>query len=253
MTAPALAAEALAPGLLLTESTYEALYEGHAQALPLEVSIGGGDYDVMGRIMLSVLVQEGMKPLHDVVDFGCGTGRLALHAVPYLRDGGYTGIDIAPTMLRHAESQVQAAAPDASSRVRWVHHAGEGFPLEDESADVMAAFSVFTHMEHEDTSRYLVDAARVVRPGGMFVCSFLTMDLPAARDVFGSSAALSLTERWRSVRNVTTTYDYIDALATMAGWRVERWHAGNQETIELLDAPGAMCALGQSIAVLRVS
>jgi SAM-dependent methyltransferase len=46
-----------------------------------------------------------------------------------------------------------------------------GLPLLDASADVICAFSVFTHMEHEDSWRFLADALRVIRLGGHFVFS----------------------------------------------------------------------------------
>ena len=91
---------------------------------------------------------------------------------------------------------------------------------------------------------------RVVRDGGRFVFSCLTMDLPAAWDVFTTSAALELHERWAVVRNVTTSYELMERVATGAGWRVERWYRGDVELIPLLDHPDRQVALGQSICVL---
>jgi cyclopropane fatty-acyl-phospholipid synthase-like methyltransferase len=124
------------------------------------------------------------------------------------------------------------------------------FELPDASVDVMCAFSVFTHMEHEDTYRYLVSARRVVRPGGRFLFSCLPMSLAAARTIFLESAARDLAARWASVRNVTTTVEMMETLATLAGWTVRRWYAGDAREIETPGEAGPQ-ALGQSTCVLE--
>jgi len=46
-------------------------------------------------------------------------------------------------------------------------------PERDDAADMICFFSVFTHLLHEHSFTYLREAARVVRPGGRLVFSFL--------------------------------------------------------------------------------
>ena len=132
----------------------------------------------------------------------------------------------------------------------WIKQTSSSFPLDSRSADFMIAASVFTHMEHEDSYRYLTDALRIVRPGGRFLFSCLPMELPAARQIFLQSAQDELQERWNKVRSVTTTRDFMENIAELAGWKVLRWHPGDVPTIRLLDT-GELCALGQSICVLE--
>ncbi len=229
---------------------YEDLYERRAQELPPETSIGDGDYDLIGRIELSALLDAGLEAEHTLVDFGCGTGRLAVHVIPRLPRGAYVGIDISRTMLAHARSSVASRCAGATCDVSWTQQTGTAFSLADKSVDFFAAFSVFTHMEHEDAYRYLADGHRVARPGGRFVFSCLTMNLPVARTIFLASADISVEERWKSVRNVTTTYEYMGALAEMAGWRVDRWCSGQEKLIPLDGGLGEKVALGQSVCVL---
>lgn len=229
---------------------YEDLYEHHARELPPETSIGGGDYDLIGRIELSALLDAGLQAEHTLVDFGCGTGRLAVHVIPRLPRGAYIGIDISRTMLEHARSSVASRCAGTSCEVSWTQQKGTAFSLPGSSVDFFAAFSVFTHMEHEDAYRYLADSHRVVRPGGRFVFSCLTMNLAVARTIFLASADVSLEERWKSVRNVTTTYEYMNALADMAGWRVVRWWSGDEKHIALDGGSGEKVGLGQSMCVL---
>jgi SAM-dependent methyltransferase len=244
-------ADAVAPpaaGAPVTAGVYERLYEEHAALLPPTSSIGAGDFDLIGRIELQLLVEAGLAPGQVVVDFGCGTGRLAVHLVPRLPQGRYVGVDIAAGMLEHAERLVRERAPEATCQVSWVKLVSPPFPLPDASVDFVCAFSVFTHMEHEDTFRYLRDAHRVVRPGGRFVFSCLPLDLAIARTIFEQSAQLDVGARWRAVRNVTTSVDLIEAVARLAGWEVERWYRGDEPNV---DVPGhGPVALGQSTCVL---
>ena len=234
------------------DNLYEALYEAHAQALSGEEAVGGGDFHLIGGIELGALLMAGLRPNDTVVDFGCGTGRLARQLIPRLAGGHYIGIDIAPTMLVRAEHRVRSTIPQAPCQVTWIRQDTTTFPLRAESVDMICAFSVFTHIEHEDTYRYLKDAARIVRPGGRFVFSCLPMDLVAAQHIFLQSAGNDFRERWRQVRNVTTSVDLMTAIAQLAGWTPTHWYAGDRPTIQLPET-GEFHGLGQSICVLAKS
>lgn len=228
-------------------ATYGALYEAHAQS-ERDDAIGGGDYDVIGEIELDALRAEGLEPTGTLLDFGCGNGRLAVHAVPYLQGGTYIGTDIAPTFLAAAARRIAALPAAERCTVRLLHQTDETFALDDASIDVACAYSVFTHMEHEDMHRYLVALRRVVRPGGRLVLSCLPMSLEAARHIFLAEAALDPAARWTRVRNVTTSTSLVDEIAALAGWTTVRWRPGDQDTIPAQD--GTLRSIGQSIVVL---
>lgn len=233
-------------------STYERLYEAHGQSLPPALSIGGGDFDRIGRVELGVLLMEGLQPHHTLVDFGCGTGRLGVHAVGALTTGRYVGIDIAESMLGPAHATLSRRHPEAMARVQLLKQTEPRFDLPDTSVDMLCAFSVFTHMEHEDAWRYLRDARRIMRPGGRVVFSCLPMRLAAAREIFLASATVDPGTRWQSIRNVTTTEEFMTAIAELAGWRVVRWYQGDDANI-LTPGEATPQALGQSTCVLEPS
>jgi len=229
---------------------YEDLYEKHGRELPPTVSVGDGDFDLIGAIELGILTMEGLRPEQTIVDFGCGTGRLAVHLIPFLDGGAYVGIDIAQSMLQKAQALVSGRIPKPRCRVTWQKQTDHRFQIEEASVDTVCAFSVFTHMEHEDAYRYLKAAQAIVRPGGRFIFSCLPMDLAAARDVFVASAGGPLEERWAQIRNVTTSVDLMNAVARLAGWEPVRWYRGDEQNVRV---PGRteMWGLGQSTCVLE--
>ncbi len=116
---------------------------------------------------------------------------------------------------------------------------------------MICAFSVFTHMEHEDSYRYLKEASRVVRAGGRFIFSCLPMNLKGTHDVFLAEASIDLQTRWNRPRNITTSIDFMTEVARLAGWTPLRWYKGDEPNIGR--GNGEMRCLGQSSCVLEVT
>jgi ubiquinone/menaquinone biosynthesis C-methylase UbiE len=214
--------------------SYEAAWEALIQESSADVAIGANrPFDLIGRLLLAVLTEEGLEPAATLVDLGCGTGRLAVHAIPYLVGGHYIGIDIARTMLDEAQERVESTVPDSPGRVSWIHQISPAFALDAGSVDMICAFSVFTHMEHEDSYLYLKEALRIVRPGGRFVFSCLPVDTTWGEEVFLGSAGRDPQTRYRTVRNVSTSRDLMEEIARLAGWTPIRWRGGDEEDIRM--------------------
>jgi SAM-dependent methyltransferase len=229
---------------VMNGQTYERVYERHARECSPATSVGDGDFDIIGRIELQILLMEGLTPQSVLYDFGCGTGRLAVHAIPWLTGGRYFGSDISRTMLQHADKIVRSKCPGATCQVEWIHQTRWDFPeWLTQQVDVICAFSVFTHMEHEDAYRYLVAAKNIVKPGGKFIFSCLPLNQPLGRQVFLDEAAMDLEERWNKVRCMVTSVDLMNNLAQLAGWKVVRWNEGEDPNIPVP---------GQSTCVLQL-
>jgi SAM-dependent methyltransferase len=88
------------------------------------------------------------------LEIGCGTG---VHATT-IRDLGRTpvGIDLSAGMLRHARTRLPVARADA-----------QRLPIADHT--VAAAVAIMVHTDMPDYPAVLREAARVLRPGGVFV------------------------------------------------------------------------------------
>lgn len=97
----------------------------------------------------------------DVLELGCGVGRLAQVIAPFVRS--YTGVDIAPAMLCEAEKRVQGLA-----NVRL--HLGDGArvpePVRDRSYALVFALAVLVHCPRELIATIVRDAVSLLAPGG---------------------------------------------------------------------------------------
>lgn len=148
-------------------------YQSHIRNLiaahPLDEAMSlavGGDYDRIGAIQVDILVAAGLNNKHSIIDIGCGSGRLAKHLGLRFPELAYLGTDVVPELLGYAAKR----APD---NYRFLHHEELSIPAEDQSADYVTAFSVFTHLFHEESYIYLRDAQRVLKTGGAVIFSFL--------------------------------------------------------------------------------
>lgn len=232
----------------LNHDIYRKVYAAQSALFPVDEAVGDGPYDLIGQLELGLLRCEGLSPEHTLLDVGCGNGRLAVHAVPYLDAGAYCGVDVCWRLLRQAEARVRQSGRPSGCRVSWQCQLGQTVRLPAASVDFACLFSVFTHLEHEDSYNYLLDLHRVVRPGGKLIFSCLPLDLPVAADFLRQQAALEFGRRWAQVRNIVTSRDLMESLARLAGWQVLRWYAGNEANLP--DQQGQLHALGQSSCVL---
>jgi SAM-dependent methyltransferase len=129
----------------------------------------GGSYDLTGSLLVEVLERCGLKEGMSIIDLGCGSGRLAKHLGIKYPEVGYLGIDIVQELLDYAKQQSPA-------HFRFLLNHTLKLPAEDASADMVAIFSVITHLLHQESFAYLKEARRTLRPGGRIVFSFLESD-----------------------------------------------------------------------------
>ena len=147
--------------------------------------VGGGDYREVGNAFLGHFrAIGGLGPDEQVLDIGCGTGRMAVPLLGYLGErGGYTGFDISRRAIDWCAAKISARNP----RFRFVHadiynleynpHGTLGadayrFPCGDASVDFAFATSVFTHMHAGEIRHYLAELRRVLKPQGRALLTF---------------------------------------------------------------------------------
>lgn len=106
----------------------------------------------------------GIKAEDTVVEIGCGIGRVGRVLSPFVTE--WIGCDVSANMLRHAGRRLLGLP-----NVKLVEISGYDLhPLPDASADVVYTTVVFMHLEEWDRYNYVLEAMRVLRPGGRFYC-----------------------------------------------------------------------------------
>lgn len=231
----------------MNEDIYRRSYESHALRDATDEAVGYGSYDLIGKMQLAFLRDQGLQLQDTLLDFGCGNGRLAIHAIPYLSSGKYVGTDVSRTFIGRAQERTRSIVAASGCKVTWSVQTTPAFPLEQGTVDMICAWSVFTHLEHEDTFRYLEAALPLVRPGGKFIFSCLPLALEYAKAVFRDQASMNFARRWSSVRSIATSVDFMSDIARLAGWEVLQWYAGDEANI-YVDGQGH--PMGQSMCVL---
>jgi SAM-dependent methyltransferase len=122
-----------------------------------------------------------------VFDFGCGCGRVARQLLQQRsRPRRYLGIDQHLGMIEWCRENLGPRAPG----FEFVHHdvfnyhfnPGSGkpevlpFPAEAESATLINAFSVFTHLTQSQADYYLTEVSRILAPSGIFHSTWFLFD-----------------------------------------------------------------------------
>ena len=142
-------------------------------------SVGAGDFRSIGDNMVRHFIDPGgLRAGHDILDIGCGIGRMAIPLTRYLNaEGSYRGLDIRPGPIEWCRRHITPNHPNfqfdcAALRNTLYSRRAAGdpatfrFPYPDDSFDFVVACSLFTHMLPAGAQNYLREMARVLRPDG---------------------------------------------------------------------------------------
>ena len=151
------------------------------------IFVGDGPYLKIASEFLRYFVEiAGLRPHHQVLDIGCGIGRMASGLSRYLDEdsGRYVGFD---PVFDGVEWCRQAYAERAGFSFEWADLHNElynpggrirtedyVFPCKDNTVDLAIATSIFTHLYESDIRAHLLQTARVLKPQGrLFATAFL--------------------------------------------------------------------------------
>ncbi len=131
--------------------------QGRRWSLDEFLATGEGDVTRLIRALESLA-----EPVarHDVLDFGCGIGRITIPLTR--RFDRVTGLDAAPSMI----AQAQRLNP-ATDRLTFLHSDAPRLPFGDASFDVVHTYLVLQHIPIDAALGYVREFIRVLRPRGV--------------------------------------------------------------------------------------
>ena len=204
--------------------------------LPEAMSLAvGGHYDEFSVILAEVLAQNGLRDGMSLVDLGCGSGRAA-KGISKRLNIEYLGTDVVKRLLEYA-------ATVCPRHYRFKCHRELSVPAADASADMVCAFSLFTHLLHEESYIYLQESHRVLKPGGKVVMSFLEFANPGHWAIFEPTMNARRSNA-RQPLNMFIERNAIDVWCEHLGFVREGFVDGT-------DTRWNGSAMGQTVAVLR--
>jgi ubiquinone/menaquinone biosynthesis C-methylase UbiE len=135
-------------------------------------SLSDARYSVAGTADDTELERSGQSTAADIVaetaigandrvlEIGCGVGRVGVHLAEQCAH--WTGADVSQHMLRHAKHALAG-----HTNVSFVHLNGIDLAgVADASMDAVYCTAVFMHLDEWERYRYVMEAFRVLTPGG---------------------------------------------------------------------------------------
>lgn len=164
------------------------------------------DFRDTGRAQLEFFVDiAGLRPSDRFLDIACGIGRLAIPLTTYLdRTGSYEGFDIKSELIDWCRNKISSRRPNFSFKkadiaTSWSPNGQSSvdeyrFPYADTSFDFAYAGSIFTHILPDGAGNYLSQTARVLKPGGRFVSTWLVYN---QRSMQLTSTSAAVQKNWK--------------------------------------------------------
>ena len=176
----------------------------------------------------------------DMLDFGCGAGRIARWLAPEViaAGGTFAGSDLNPRLAGWCAANLVGTY--------HVNALQPPLPLSDGALDLVYAHSVLTHLTEPTARAWLAEVARVLRPGGLALMTFHDEAYTAAFAP-GDVAARLAAEAYIVWNNALEGSNYISAWTTRA--RLTTMAEAGFEVAEMI--PGRNDEPAQAIAVLR--
>lgn len=130
-------------------------------------------YDLIGATQFSLLFLLGMREHHRLLDFGCGSLRLGRLAIPYLRPGGYFGVEPEAWLVEEGFDRELGRDARAIKRPRFDYNREYRADVFGERFDFIVAQSIFSHTGTDASRRALGSFASVLADGGLVVANWL--------------------------------------------------------------------------------
>jgi SAM-dependent methyltransferase len=207
---------------------------------------GRGNFIQQGDKMLSYFTSFcSLKPDSNVLDVGCGIGRMARPLAGYLSSqGSYEGFDIVTEGIQWC-SKAYVNYPNFRFKyislkndlynLSTLQEASEfTFPYSADIFDLIILTSVFTHMQENSVRNYLKEIGRVIRKDKFCFCTFFVIT-PESLNFLNHQKNPFFKYRFTNYflhdlkvkdANIAFKYDVIEEMAADAGLMIHSFYPG---------------------------
>ena len=131
----------------------------------------GGLWEKIGKLQFDLLVKEGLRSDHFLLDVGCGSLRGGIFFIKYLVKGHYFGIDKNPELLKGGKIELDENDLLKKNPVLKLMENFE-FDILEQNFQYAIAQSVFTHLSEDKIKKCLTNIQRVLTEDGRFYATF---------------------------------------------------------------------------------
>lgn len=136
--------------------------------------MGPGDqFDLMGASQFNLLTTLGLRDYHRVLDFGCGSLRLGRLLIPYLKKGGYAGLEPNRWLIDAAIAHEIGQDIIHIKQPNFFHN--DDFQIDPAAGrfDFIMAQSIFSHIGTDLIEAALPPIAAALADDGLFLMTVL--------------------------------------------------------------------------------
>jgi len=152
---------------------------------------GGKNWDRLGAFQFGVLVDEGLREEHKLLDIGCGPLRAGKLLIAYLAPGNYFGIDKNEKAIGDGLAE---EVPDSRGASLLIN---EDFRFDKFRVwfDFLLAHSVFGHLDLERIENCFERARGVMTPASKFLFTFKAVEDGTFHRLYDPEALSNLATR----------------------------------------------------------
>ncbi len=211
-----------------------------------KIFIGQGDFAATGDSLLQNLIETcELLPNHQILDIGCGIGRLARPLTKFLNEkGSYEGFDVVEEGINWCREAYRDFPGFSFKHISLKNDLYNletentadlfQFPYPDSCFDRVVLTSVFTHMQLEDVRNYILEISRVLKPEGYCFATFFIINedtesyLDKSKKPFFPYRFEHYFLHDPKVRdaNIAYRYNVVEDMAKKAGLSINQFHPG---------------------------
>jgi len=176
---------------------WSVMYTKKINGVSINDAVGGGDAALVGRSWVDFLIRQDLIPPEaTILDYGCGCGRIALALLEKRPDCKYIGVDIVPEFIEFCHANITSInlnfeffliQSDNQYYKKYINKTQTNLTthkqLEKQKFDIAIVFSLFTHLDLDDTGKIMKFLRRSVHSSGSVIFSLFLIDQHAKKAI----------------------------------------------------------------------